>query len=135
MPGGRQDPTDADQHQAAVRETSEEVGVDLLRDGRFLGRIDDQQAVAHGKRLGLTIAPFVYVLEREVTLTPEVSEVQEMHWVPLNALIGPENRTTHPFHWSGVKIRMPAWRYNDRVIWGLTFNMIDRLMRIVATAG
>src|SRR5579884_3649741 len=40
-PGGRMDPTDRDLQQTAVRETWEETGIDLARDGVILGTLDD----------------------------------------------------------------------------------------------
>ena len=40
-PGGRMDPTDPDLEFTAVRETREETGIDLARDGRVLGTLDD----------------------------------------------------------------------------------------------
>ena len=40
-PGGRMEPGDHDLEQTAIRETWEETGVDLARDGRVLGALDD----------------------------------------------------------------------------------------------
>jgi 8-oxo-dGTP pyrophosphatase MutT (NUDIX family) len=40
-PGGRMEPGDGDLAVTAVRETLEETGVDVARDGRLLGHLDD----------------------------------------------------------------------------------------------
>ena len=123
------DPTDATVRAAAEREALEEVGVDLAADGRLLGRLDDVGAVAKGVTLGMVIAPFVYAIERPVDVTPN-HEVQEALWVPLNDLTGPNHRTTRPYPVTGGRLLLPAWSWNDRMIWGLTYNMLSGLLRI-----
>src|SRR5437764_7068841 len=40
-PGGRMEPDDHDLAVTALRETLEETGVDVARDGRLLGQLDD----------------------------------------------------------------------------------------------
>ena len=50
FPGGREDPCDADLFGTAVRETLEEVALDLTTNAALLGTLDDLPAVARGKR-------------------------------------------------------------------------------------
>lgn len=135
MPGGRQDPTDADAQYAAERETLEEVGVDLKRHGRLIGRLDDVSAVAKGRATGLIIAPFVYAIDEEflhevAEPTPNY-EVEEAVWVPLADLSSTEFRSTRPYEFGGTRLLLPCWNWHGRVIWGLTYNMLDSLLRIV----
>src|SRR5919197_2893487 len=83
-PGGRMEPGDHDLEQTAIRETWEEPGVDLLRDGRILGALDDitpRTPVLPP----LIIRPFVAVVRPEVEIV-QSSEVAEAFWVPLTAL-------------------------------------------------
>ena len=132
MPGGRKDPGDPTPRHAAEREAFEEVGIDLTAHARYLGRLDDVAAVARGLRIGLTIAPFVYVLERDVEPVLQATEVQEVHWVPLRDLAGPTYRGTRSYEISGTTVLLPCWRWNDRIIWGLTFNMLESLLRVTS---
>src|SRR6476660_2826936 len=68
-PGGRMDPTDPDLQFTAVRETWEETGIDLARDGRILGTLDDISPRTPALP-PLIIRPFVAVVKPDVTITP-----------------------------------------------------------------
>ena len=41
LPGGRRDPEDTGLRETAVRETREEVGIDLAQSGTLVGRLPD----------------------------------------------------------------------------------------------
>jgi 8-oxo-dGTP pyrophosphatase MutT (NUDIX family) len=127
FPGGRVDAGDADAFSAALRETREEIGLDLTRDAEALGRLSDVNAVARGKRQGMVIFPFVFALIGEPELVTN-SEVQEVVWVPLAYFA--ERRHRSIMHWSyeGVDIPLPCYRYQGHLIWGLTLSMVDDLM-------
>src|SRR5262245_25433216 len=68
FPGGRQDPEDLDLLHTAVRETKEEIGLDLLPDRNLVGRLDDLAAIVRGNRVGLVIAPFVFAIDGDPIL-------------------------------------------------------------------
>ena len=131
MPGGKMDPCDANTRQAAERETLEEVGLEINTHGRHLGRLDDVTAVARGQQLGLVIAPWVYVLNKEVTLNHN-HEVQETIWVPVSDLMSDQFRDTLPYDLGGTQLLLPCWRWKGRVIWGLTYGMLDTLFRVIS---
>ncbi len=133
MPGGRQDPQDETTRHTAERETLEEVGIDLTSCGRLLGRLDDVSAVARGRQLDMAIRPFVYAIETE----PELAlnhEVQETHWVPLADLAGPVYRSTKRYEMGSTELLLPCWNWNERVIWGLTYNMLSSMLRLIERA-
>jgi 8-oxo-dGTP pyrophosphatase MutT (NUDIX family) len=131
MPGGKMDSCDATTRHAAERETKEEVGLDLRILGRHIGRLDDVTAVARGKQTGLIIVPWVYELTQEVTLSPN-HEVQETVWIPLGDLMSNRFRDTLPYDLGGTQLLLPCWRWNGRVIWGLTYGMLDTLFRVIS---
>ena len=89
LPGGRQDKEDGEDGEAtAVRETMEEVGVDL-RDGSWapLGRLVDDKVI-HSSRGVLVISMFGFTsgAARPPPLLPQPSEVAEAWWVSSRAL-------------------------------------------------
>ncbi|MCK5378791.1 MAG: CoA pyrophosphatase, partial [Acidobacteria bacterium] len=93
FPGGRMDPEDESALAAAVRETVEEIGLDLSTEAVHLGRFSDLQAVAKGRRLGLVIEPFAFELAGSETLVIN-HEVQEAFWLPLSFLTDWSHRSS-----------------------------------------
>src|SRR5262245_20450978 len=65
LPGGGEEPSDVDLRATAIRETREEVGIDLTKSARFLGRLAPVWAMARGLPRPMSVTPFVFALERE----------------------------------------------------------------------
>jgi len=131
FPGGRRDAADPDLYTTAVRETREEVGIDLAADGALLGRLADLEAIARARRTGLMITPFVFALVREVPLVFDPAEVAEAVWVPLGPLFRGEGAGTVAYESDGVAIELPCWRVDGCVVWGLTHRMITTLFEVL----
>lgn len=130
FPGGRVDPEDRSPQAAAVRETCEEVGLDLEHSARAIGRFSDLTAVAQGRRLGLVIEPFAYELVEEAPLTIN-REVQEAFWLPLSFLSDSEQRSFLEYPFEGGAVKLPCYRYQGRVLWGLTLRMLDEVIELL----
>ena len=130
FPGGRVDDRDVDSRAAAVRETREEVGLDLETGGTLLGRLSDVAAVGRGRPLSLVVEPFVFSIGDRPELEPN-HEVAEVVWVPLEFLLDRSNRSTIPWQHGEVTVNLPCYRYNGHVIWGLTFGMVDELVTLL----
>ncbi|MDH3642871.1 MAG: CoA pyrophosphatase, partial [Gammaproteobacteria bacterium] len=84
FPGGHLDPEDEDLRAAAVRETWEEVGLDLSG-ADYLGAVDQQRAMPRGRALNMLIAPHVFQItgDPEFTINYEVAEVVWTRLAPL----------------------------------------------------
>ena len=131
FPGGRVEDRDADSLEAAMRETREEVDLDLEKAGTLLGRLSDVAAVGRGRPLALVVEPFVFSIEDRPTLDPN-HEVADVVWVPLDFLLDRSNRSTITWRHGAVSVNLPCYRYQEHVIWGLTFGMVDELLTLIA---
>ncbi|MEE4273424.1 MAG: CoA pyrophosphatase [Thermoanaerobaculales bacterium] len=134
FPGGRVEPGDRHTLATAMRETREEVGLDLGAEARFLGRLSDVAAVGRGRPLPLVIEPFVFALTGDVGLEPN-REVAEIVWVPVGFLLDRGRRSTVPWKHGEMTVQLPCYRYQGHVIWGLTFGMVDELLELLDGSG
>lgn len=126
FPGGRLDPTDETLEGTAVRETREELGLDLRAHGALVGRLDDVPT----HKTGLIVRPFVWTVERVPSLTPN-HEVAAVHWVDLRSLMSGERDTGYDLDWKGARHRFPGYAVADRVVWGLTYRMLQIFFEVL----
>ena len=122
FPGGRSEPGDADLLATAVRETKEEIGVDLSREADYLGPLDEVHAMARLRPVDLAIAPFAFRLRGPATFRPN-HEVRSIHWIPLDELMREDRRSVMDYSYQGSTLQFPCLRVEDLVIWGLTYRM------------
>ncbi|WP_394835082.1 CoA pyrophosphatase [Pendulispora rubella] len=130
FPGGRREVVDRTIVDTAIRETREEVGLDLAAHGTVLHRLPNRAATARGKITDLTVAAFVFELPRaETNLTNLVSnvEVAEAIWTPLGPLARGETVTTFEYLHEDTMLTFPGYRVGERVVWGLTWRMLQAL--------
>ena len=130
FPGGREEPSDTDLLETAVRETREEVSLDLAASARLLGRLDELPVTARGKRTGMTVAPFVFELTGEVELAHNY-EVSEVLWAPLEPLYRGHCATKFRYELGGEHVDLPAHDVDGRIVWGLTHRMLEALFALL----
>ena len=135
FPGGRSEPADENLEATAVRETFEEIGLDLVAQGELLGSLDELHAIARGRPVDLGISPFVFRLHGPASLTLS-NEVTSLHWLPLDDLLGPRHYSSFEYVHEGTPLQLPCLRIGDVVIWGLTFRMFkDLRKKLLGSAG
>ena len=125
FPGGHLDPEDDTLHHAAIRETSEEIGLDLTA-GDYLGALDHHRANPRGRQLDMLIAPHVFVIEGNPQFTPNY-EVDEVVWAPMARMLSNELHDTETKPMAGTPTVFNGYRLSGgHFVWGLTYRMLKQ---------
>lgn len=131
LPGGRSDPGDPDEEATAVRETLEEVGIDLAGRGLALGSLDD--LVPRGGAPRIVVSPFVFGAPAGTVATPN-PEVDAAVWIPLRELAHPDAATEFLLEAvtgeGSPPRRFPAIGTRGYVIWGMTHRILDDFLAL-----
>lgn len=130
LPGGRRDPEDHDDLATAIRETLEEVGVDLEKSATLLGRLDDVRASARGRPVDMAISPFVFSVKSPSPVAP-TAEVVAAYWEPLLPLFNGQANMTYATDLPDGRVSVAAWNVQGNVVWGLTYRMLDNLFSLM----
>lgn len=86
LPGGRRDASDPDDLSVAVRETHEEVGLNLCSNNfSFLARLCDRPIYRAGHASGV-LSAFVFLQHAHSSVVIQPREVASAFWIPLNLL-------------------------------------------------
>lgn len=125
FPGGRREVGDPAILDTAIRETLEEVGLDL-RDHDLLCALE--QVPTH--RTGLVVAPFVFALRGAADLAPN-EEVAETVWAPLSRMHAGEIDSVFDYQHEGLSVPLPAFDVDGRIVWGLTYRMLRVLFDVL----
>jgi len=133
LPGGKEEPSDIDLAATAMREAQEELGVDLETCGRYLGPLDDVQAMAQGKRITTVITPLVYVQVQAPKIRLS-EEAVHAFWLPLSAAGRGDFDSRYEYGAGAGQLLLPCWRYQGEVVWGLTYKILRALL-VLAVPG
>jgi 8-oxo-dGTP pyrophosphatase MutT (NUDIX family) len=126
FPGGRQETSDRDSVEAALRETEEEVG--LPRDHvEVIGRLD-----TYVTSTGFEVTPVVGLVRAPYPVKLDPFEVAEVFEVPLAFILDPENHQRHSREIRGRRRTFYVLPYRQRYIWGATAGMLVNLAEVLA---
>jgi peroxisomal coenzyme A diphosphatase NUDT7 len=146
FPGGRIDSNDPTPQACAIRETVEELGIS----NQSISDVTPIDYVVSD--MGRIIYPFVGRIPDVKKITPNESEVGEVFTVPLshfqqtepdsykvnfkvipaedfpfNLIVGGEN-----YNWQIRHMEELFYRYEDRVIWGLTAKILQHFLTLIS---
>jgi len=125
LPGGRHRDEDPTMLATAFRETKEEVGIDLEGRAEILGHMPPR---APGNKPEVLVVPYVALATEPIEATPG-PEMASVFWVPLEAL--PATHGTATVSTILGELRVPAFAYGGRLIWGFTYRILEELLIFV----
>lgn len=117
FPGGKQEISDTDLCETALRETNEEIGCAVDR-CNVIGQLE----TVHTLNSGFAILPFVAVQESmpDMRANTEVGEIMRIPLEPLLKTLAVDTR-----HGSDMFVL----RYMDKIIWGASARMLEQMSR------
>jgi len=123
FPGGRRERYDRSLLETATRETKEEVGIDLRRSAIYLGHL----GVFRTHTGTMLVVPCAFLMRKEERVEPN-AEVSSYRWIPIEVFLRENSRSTYALKRGGENAKVPAYVYQDYVIWGLSYSMISALL-------
>jgi 8-oxo-dGTP pyrophosphatase MutT (NUDIX family) len=125
FPGGHHHREDGSLLETALRETREEVNLDLRGHARILGHLAPRSP---GNVPDMLVVPFVAFAEGLLEPRPG-PEMTETFWAPLADL--PPSRSQTVVSTRIGELTVPAFLWKDRVIWGLTYRILEELLVLI----
>ncbi|HNT74330.1 MAG TPA: CoA pyrophosphatase [Anaerolineae bacterium] len=126
FPGGRQDVADHTLLHTALRETAEEIGLPAT-DVVILGSLTPLY-VSASNHLVHPVVGWIPWLPR---LAPNPTEVAQVLFVPLSALLDPQNVTVCTYASAHRTLTAPGYAIGGQCIWGATAMMTSELLEII----
>ena len=133
FPGGRVEAGDASLAETAIRETREETGIDLARDGMVIGTLDDLRPRAI-RLPAIVVRPYVALLDRSEPLVLS-TEVALSFWMPFAAVARTESWHEDTVFARGIQINARVFRHEGHVVWGMTERILTQLLTLLDSAG
>lgn len=135
LPGGKISEDDNTLVDGVIRETTEEIGVNLKNES-MIGNLGAIEAPNNLSGKSFHIIPFIFLIsdaEASTAFIASKNEVQSFFWVPLELIYREKGLTT--IEYAGVRRKTyPAIPYQQYFIWGLTLRVLRIFNSMLRTA-
>ena len=123
FPGGNFMKVDIEMLQTAIRETNEEVGIQIKKE-QVIGHFNAERTLSSR----YIIYPYVVLLDNIPRITDTNYEVEKVIDAPLIPLLkSRENDIEHEKEFSIA--RLPKFTYKKEIIWGATARILDQFSK------
>lgn len=126
FPGGVLQNGDEDLLFTAIRETHEEVGVQVTRDN-VVGMLDDVWTVV----TNYVITPYIVIVDQPPTPILNHSEVTKVLEVPLRELLKPDSLKNETVMTRDGSRKVRAFSYQGHTIWGATAQIVKQFLDLL----
>ncbi len=131
FPGGKMKEGDENKLATAMRETLEEIGIDLYTSGRVIGELDDVNP-NNPRASNFIVTPYISLLEEEVPLRLNLLEVEAAVWVPMKHLTDDRFFKVRFREKNGILVEDYVYSFERYVIWGMTGRILHRFLSFSA---
>jgi 8-oxo-dGTP pyrophosphatase MutT (NUDIX family) len=119
FPGGKLDSTDSNLLETALRETSEEIGLNIKPD-QVIGQLEPVITL----NSGFTILPFVSVVDEIPPLSAN-AEVEKIFHIPLESFLKTMANDPDPSH--NLIQEMYTFEYQGNIVWGASARVLKQI--------
>lgn len=126
FPGGRQDPTDNLLLDTALREASEEIGLNP-EDVKIIGELDDMITTSQYR-----VTPFVCTIPYPYEFTVNAAEIAHLIEVPLSKFLDPSICEIKKFPvYKSYSVDVYYYHIGVEPVWGVTARIVKHFLDIV----
>lgn len=127
FPGGKKELIDTTLLETAIRETYEEIGVQLTKD-MYLGKLTDVYIPVSN----FHVEPHVFLSPKKLYPQRDEREVKEVFCIKQRQLLNKENRKETVIHLGNELTKtVPCFEINERIIWGATAIILNELKYVL----
>lgn len=128
LPGGKKEETDTSLEETALRECSEEIGMEGKI--QLLGKLSPLYIPVSG----YLVQPFVSFLENpEPSFVPQPSEVQKIFSIPIKDLLDDKNLNRGKIKVRNYSIDTPYFSLENQQVWGATAMILNEMKTVLRT--
>lgn len=120
FPGGKIEPKDSDLLETALRETREEIGLDIRRD-QVIGQLKSVITL----NSGFSILPFVSVVDEIPPLSAN-AEVEKIFHIHLEPFLNTMANDPDPIH--NLIQEMYVFEFKGKIVWGASARVLKQIV-------
>ena len=129
FPGGAREKGDGSLLDTALRESYEEIGLDI-KDVEIFGELDDEITTTSN----YIVTPYIGIMAWPYEFVKNTDEVEEILTIPIPTLLERDCLRPDTETLNGRKVDSYAYHYHGEVIWGATARILKKLLDIVSPA-